>query len=151
MVKASKEDLFRAEVILREFRSEIQSPRIPMTSDYVFGKEIHNPVSGGKYTLDNWYLHFTACSSFYSDLSDIQLRLNHTLKNDINQVVERKIQDAKMIYPGEQLVMHQLCDWEWLIKEDGSILRPIVSMNGKSIIYEATLVKYAKILPEFKM
>ena len=56
-----------------------------------------------------------------------------------------------MIYPGEQLVMHQLCDWEWLIKEDGSILRPIVSMDGKSITYRATLVKYGKILPEFKV
>ena len=151
MLKASNEDLFKAEVMLREFTSEIQSPRIPMMSDYVFGKEIHNPVSGGKYTLDNWYLHFTVCPPFYSDLSDIQLRLNHILKNDINQFVEWKIQDAMMIYPGEQLVMHQICDWEWLIKEDGNILRPIVSMDGKSITYKATLVKYAKILPEFKV
>ncbi len=151
MLKASNEDLFKAEVMLREFKSEIQSPRIPMTSDYVFGKEIHNPVSGGKYTLDNWYLHFTVCPPFYSDLSDIQLRLNHILKNDINQFVEWKIQDARMIYPGEQLIMHQICDWEWLIKEDGNILRPIISMDGKSITYKATLVKYAKILPKFKV
>ena len=100
MVKASKEDLFRAEVILREFKSEIQLPRIPMTSDYVFGKEIHNPVSGGKYTLDNWYLHFTVCPPFYSDLSGIQLSLNHTLKNDINKntLIDTRFVVGQVVY-----------------------------------------------------
>ena len=38
--------------------------------------------------------------------------------------------------------LHQLCDWQWLEGEDGSVLRQV---PGKPV-YSATLVKYADLL-----
>jgi len=38
--------------------------------------------------------------------------------------------------------MHQLCDWDWITSDDGSVLRQIDGKAG----YSATLVKYADLL-----
>lgn len=42
----------------------------------------------------------------------------------------------------EDFCLHQLCDWQWLEGEDGSILKQI---PGKPV-YSATLVKYAELM-----
>ena len=42
----------------------------------------------------------------------------------------------------DQFVLHQLCDWEWLVHSDGSILK---QKEGYAT-YSATLVKYADLM-----
>lgn len=42
----------------------------------------------------------------------------------------------------DDFVLHQLCDWEWLAGDDGSILKQV---PGKPV-YTATLVKYAELM-----
>ncbi len=42
----------------------------------------------------------------------------------------------------DDFAIHQLCDWQWLEDEDGSILKQI---PGKPV-YQATLVKYAELM-----
>lgn len=42
----------------------------------------------------------------------------------------------------DDFCLHQLCDWQWLESENGSILR---QLSGKAA-YSATLVKYAELL-----
>lgn len=44
----------------------------------------------------------------------------------------------------DDFTLHQLCDWQWLEGDDGSILRQV---PGKPV-YTATLVKYAELLCE---
>jgi hypothetical protein len=144
-----RNQLLNVEKLLVEFLSKIPDSKIPTTTDYVFGKDIRHPNTGDKYSLDNWYLHFTITPPFYSDLSDVRLRLDNILLDDIKQFQKGKIEEAKTEYPQQSLTMHQLCDWTWLVGDDGKILRPITSIHDKSVTYKATIVKYAKILPEF--
>ncbi len=42
----------------------------------------------------------------------------------------------------EDFGLHQLCDWQWLEGEDGTVLR----QNGNKPTFTATLVKYAELL-----
>ena len=44
----------------------------------------------------------------------------------------------------DDFTLHQLCDWQWLEGEDGSVLRQV---PGKAV-YTATLVKYAELMCE---
>ena len=44
---------------------------------------------------------------------------------------------------------HQLCDWQWLEGEDGKIIREVKTLHG--VEYQATLVKYAKILKDLEV
>ena len=44
---------------------------------------------------------------------------------------------------------HQLCDWMWLEDECGKIIREFKTLHG--IEYQATLVKYAKILKDLEV
>jgi hypothetical protein len=141
-----RNQLFNVEKLLVEFLSKIPDCKIPTTTDYVFGKDIRDPKTGDRYPLDNWYLHFTIHPPFYSDLSDVRLRLDNILLDDIKQFQKYKMEESQTEYPQQSLIMHQLCDWTWLVGDDGKILRPIISMDGKSVTYKATIVKYAKIL-----
>ena len=146
-----KRQILEAEKLLRDFRSKIPEPPIPMTSDYVFGKDIISTSNKERHGLDNWYVHFTISPPFYEDYSDVKLRLNRILLDDIKLFEQWKIEDAQTKYPNQSLIMHQLCNWEWLVGDDGTILKPITSRDGKVVTYKATIVKYAKILPEFEV
>jgi hypothetical protein len=63
--------------------------------------------------------------------------------NGIPIVADRFCPDGEVyILNTDHFVLHQLCDWEWLSGEDGSILRQV---PGKPV-YTATLVKYAELI-----
>ena len=58
-------------------------------------------------------------------------------------VYERFVEDGKMyLLNTKDFVMHQLCDWEWLEGENGSILIP----SATTPTFSATLVKYAELI-----
>ena len=50
--------------------------------------------------------------------------------------------DAMLLVNSNDFTMHQLCDWEWLTNEDGSILK----QKENYAIFTATLVKYADLI-----
>ena len=63
--------------------------------------------------------------------------------NGIPLVSDRFVPDGTMyLLNTNDFVMHQLCDWEWLCNEDGSILK---QKEGYAR-YFATLVKYAELV-----
>ena len=58
-------------------------------------------------------------------------------------VYERFVDDGTMYLLNTQdFNLHQLCDWEWLETDNGSILIP----SATSPTYSATLVKYAELI-----
>lgn len=58
-------------------------------------------------------------------------------------VYERFVDDGTMyLLNTKDFVLHQLCDWEWLESESGSILIP----SATTPTYSATLVKYAELV-----
>ena len=58
-------------------------------------------------------------------------------------VYDRFVEDGSMyLLNTNDFVLHQLCDWEWLESENGSILIP----SPTSPTYSATLVKYAELI-----
>ena len=58
-------------------------------------------------------------------------------------VYERFVDDGTMYLLNTQdFNLHQLCDWEWLTTDNGSILIP----SATSPTYTATLVKYAELI-----
>ena len=50
--------------------------------------------------------------------------------------------DSMLFVNTDDFTMHQLCDWEWLTNEDGSILK----QKENYAIFTATLVKYADLI-----
>ena len=50
--------------------------------------------------------------------------------------------DSILLVNSNDFTMHQLCDWEWLTNEDGSILK----QKENYAIFTATLVKYADLI-----
>lgn len=50
--------------------------------------------------------------------------------------------DSILLVNSSDFTMHQLCDWEWLTNEDGSILK----QKENYAIFTATLVKYADLI-----
>lgn len=63
--------------------------------------------------------------------------------NGIPVVADRFCPDGTMyLLNSADFALHQLCDWQWLEGEDGSVLRQV---PGKPV-YSATLVKYADLL-----
>lgn len=58
-------------------------------------------------------------------------------------IYERFVEDGTMyLLNSKDFVLHQLCDWEWLESENGSILIP----STLTPTYSATLVKYAELI-----
>lgn len=63
--------------------------------------------------------------------------------NGIPIVADRFCPEGTMyLLNSADFTLHQLCDWQWLEGEDGSVLRQV---PGKPV-YNATLVKYADLL-----
>lgn len=63
--------------------------------------------------------------------------------NGIPIVADRFCDDGCMyLLNTDDFTLHQLCDWQWLEGEDGSVLRQV---TGKPV-YTATLVKYAELM-----
>ena len=63
--------------------------------------------------------------------------------NGIPIVADRFCPEGTMyLLNTEDFTLHQLCDWQWLEGEDGSVLRQVA---GKPV-YTATLVKYADLI-----
>ena len=52
------------------------------------------------------------------------------------------LDDQILLVNSNDFTMHQLCDWEWLTNEDGSILK----QKENYAIFSATLVKYADVI-----
>ncbi len=63
--------------------------------------------------------------------------------NGIPVVADRFCPEGTMyLLDTKDFALHQLCDWQWLAGEDGTILKQIA---GKPV-YTATLVKYAELM-----
>jgi hypothetical protein len=60
--------------------------------------------------------------------------------------IEKDNQVVSSWEDGDKYTCHQLCGWRWLESEDGKIIKEIIP--GKR--YQATLVKYAKILKDLE-
>ena len=63
--------------------------------------------------------------------------------NGIPVVADRFVEDDTMyLLNTKDFCLHQLCDWQWLVGEDGRILK----QNQGFPTYSATLVKYAELI-----
>ncbi len=63
--------------------------------------------------------------------------------NGIPIIADRFVENNTMYFLNtDDFVLHQLCDWQWLTGDDGSVLKQVA---GKPV-YTATLVKYAELM-----
>lgn len=63
--------------------------------------------------------------------------------NGIPVVADRFCPKGNMYFLNtKDFTLNQLCDWQWLTSDDGSVLKQVA---GKPV-YTATLVKYAELL-----
>ena len=90
-----------------------------------------------RHELENWYI-------------TVPITLNTNLKDIIAECKafcqEKDTYGLSSWEDGLNYTCYQLCDWQWLQGEDGRIIREIIP--GKR--YQATLVKYAKILKDLE-
>lgn len=112
---------------------------IKLSGDKVYGKDIRRyDKDGNEYVdeLESWYI---------------------TKLIDENQEVEKFIQELREDCLQKEMgeitceernkhTIHQLCDWAWLESDDGKIVRERKTYDG--VVYEVTLVKYAKCLKD---
>ena len=89
--------------------------------------------------LENWYCTFT----FTEDTT-----LFNIIEECKKVCQEKDNQNFTSVEEAENYTCYQLCDWIWLENEAGQIIRKIVTSDG--VKYEATLVKYAKILKDLE-
>lgn len=107
-----------------------------MTSQYTYGKTII--VCGKDFgELEGWAVSVKGTKD----------RNPYILAEKIRQKViafeQKKFDEVSY---GDRVTCCELCDWKWLENDDGHILRQTYSDNGMS--FEATLVKYAKCIPD---
>ena len=77
------------------------------------------------------------------DMSTLQGGYKTMTYAGIPVVYERFVEDGTMyLLNTKDFILHQLCDWEWLETENGSILIP----SSTTPTYSATLVKYAELV-----
>ena len=103
-------------------------------------------------------LHKNADDSYSEDRQKLESWYHTvTIKDDtkIEDVVndckafcqEKDNQNFTSVEEAENYTCYQLCDWRWLEDETGGIIRKIITSDG--VKYQATLVKYAKVLKDF--
>ncbi len=77
------------------------------------------------------------------DMETLQGGYKTMTYSGIPVVYERFVDDGTMyLLNTKDFILHQLCDWEWLETENGSILIP----SSTTPTYSATLVKYAELV-----
>lgn len=125
------------------------------TSRDVLGNEVRysKHIEGDKWEVVTHKLHnYYAPVEFTED--EVRFLTDYYSKDELIDMVAREIrkQNIKM-FGGEKFLdlpltekneytCHQLCDWKWLIDDDGMILHEKKSENGETI-YSAKLVKFA--------
>ena len=102
-------------------------------------------------------IDFIACSSFVKrayqtylgtfrrNIDVMELNGGHKAIsfNGIPLLSDRFVEDDTMyLLNTKEFTMHQLCDWQWLEGNDGTILR----QSQTAPVYNATLVKYADLI-----
>ena len=88
--------------------------------------------------LENWYHTLT----FTKDI-----KLDKIIEECKMACQEKDNQNFTSVEEAENYTCYQLCDWRWLEDEAGRIIRKTVTSDG--VKYQATLVKYAKVLKDF--
>ncbi|MGN0817577.1 MAG: phage major capsid protein [Candidatus Coproplasma sp.] len=85
---------------------------------------------------------FTAAQKVVTT-NDINLGYSGVYVNEIPVYADRYCPDNRIyLVNPDDFVLCQLCDWEWLSDENGSVLKQVA---GKAA-YSATLVKYAELI-----
>ena len=87
--------------------------------------------------LENWY-----CTVTFSK----DTKLDKIIEECKKSCQEKDNKNFTSVDEAENYTCHQLCDWRWLETELGQIIREIVTSDG--VKYQATLVKYAKVLKD---
>lgn len=132
------------------------------TSKDVWGAEVRycKHIEDENWEVISYKLHnYYAPVEFTED--EILFLIKRLSKNElvdcVSDMVAREIrkQNIKM-FGGEKFLdlpltekneytCHQLCDWQWLIDEDGMIIHEKKGENG-DVVYSATLAKYAVVV-----
>lgn len=119
---------------------------IKQSSKDVWGKEVRRIYKDekGDYHVDcneleNWYI--TATITKDTKLPDIIA--------ECKKFCQEKDTQGLSWEEGLNYTCYQLCDWRWLEGEDGRIIREVKTLHG--VEYQATLVKYAKILKDLEV
>lgn len=89
--------------------------------------------------LENWYCTVTLTKD---------IKLDKIIEECKKACQEKDNQNFTSFEEAKNYTCHQLCDWRWLENEAGQIIREIYTSDG--VKYQATLVKYAKILKDFE-
>lgn len=87
----------------------------------------------------------TLLSSKVSSIDTVELKGGYKAMsyNGVPIVADRFCDDGTLyLLNTDDFTLHQLCDWQWLEGEDGSVLK---QLPGKPV-YTATLVKYAELM-----
>lgn len=103
------------------------------------GKDKNGNYYEDRQELENWYITVTITKD--TKLTDIIAECKKFCQ-------EKDIQGLSW-EDGLNYTCHQLCDWRWLEGEDGKIIREVKTLHG--VKYQATLVKYAKILKDLEV
>lgn len=128
------------------------------TSRDVWGKEVRysKHIEGENWEIISHKLHnYYAMVEFTED--EVRFLTDYYDKDELIDMVAREVrkQNIKM-FGGKDFIdlplteknnytCHQLCDWMWLIDDDGMILHERKNENGETI-YLATLAKYAVVV-----
>ena len=128
------------------------------TSRDVLGNEVRyfKRIEGDSWEVISHKLHsYYASVEFTED--EVRFLTDYYDKDELIDMVAREIrkQNIKM-FGGEKFLdlplteknkytCHQLCDWRWLIDDDGIILHEKKGENGEAI-YSARLAKYAVVV-----
>lgn len=89
------------------------------------------------------YQSYLATAKRNVDIMELQGGHRTISFNGIPVVSDRFVEDGTMyLLNTKDFALHQLCDWQWLMGEDGRILR----QNANEPTYSATLVKYADLI-----
>lgn len=103
------------------------------------GKDEKGNYYEDRQELENWY--YTVTITKDTKLPDIVAECKTFCQEKDTQGISWE--------DGLNYTCHQLCDWRWLEGEDGKIIREVKTLHG--VKYQATLVKYAKILKDLEV
>ena len=128
------------------YSETLNYPRfIKQSTNDVWGKYVIRTYqdNNGEYQedrneLENWYHTLT----FTKDI-----KLDKIIEECKMACQEKDNQNFTSVEEAENYTCYQLCDWRWLEDEAGRIIRKTVTSDG--VKYQATLVKYAKVLKDF--
>ena len=89
------------------------------------------------------YMNYLSCYRRNIDVMTLEGGYKAVSFNGIPVVADRFVEDDELyMLDTSKFTLHQLCDWEWIEGENGSILH----QNAGYPTYTATLVKYADLI-----